>query len=104
MSLSHERYGVAFDYDDGHKETIEAATREAAEFAPGRHNCPRERLILAPRNAPAGIVRKLNKEIVSALHDPKMRARIADLGGTTLLGSPADLGKLIADEPKSGAR
>jgi tripartite-type tricarboxylate transporter receptor subunit TctC len=60
--------------------------------------------VVAPRNVPAGILRKLNKEIVSALHDPKMRARIADLGGTTLLGSPADLGKLIADEPKSGTR
>src|SRR5712671_2081067 len=60
--------------------------------------------VVAPRNAPPGIVRKLDKEIDSALHDPKMRAQIADLGGTTLLGSPADLGKLIADEPKSGAR
>jgi hypothetical protein len=32
VSLGEERYGVAFEYDDGHKETIEAATREAAEF------------------------------------------------------------------------
>jgi hypothetical protein len=33
VSLGDEHYGVAFEYDDGHKETIEAATREAAEFA-----------------------------------------------------------------------
>jgi hypothetical protein len=33
VSLGHEHYGVAFEYDDGHKETIEAATREAAELA-----------------------------------------------------------------------
>jgi tripartite-type tricarboxylate transporter receptor subunit TctC len=49
-----------------------------------------------PKNAPAEIVSKLNKEINAALDDPKMRARLADLGGTPLLGSPADFGRLIA--------
>jgi tripartite-type tricarboxylate transporter receptor subunit TctC len=44
------------------------------------------------------IVDKLNKEINAALDDPKMKARLADLGGTPLLGSPADFGKLIAEE------
>jgi tripartite-type tricarboxylate transporter receptor subunit TctC len=44
------------------------------------------------------IVDKLNKEINAALADPKMKARLADLGGTPLLGSPADFGKLIAEE------
>jgi tripartite-type tricarboxylate transporter receptor subunit TctC len=52
----------------------------------------------APRNTPAEIVDKLNKEVNAALADPKMRARLADLGGTPLPGSPADFGKLIADE------
>ena len=52
----------------------------------------------APRNTPAEIVDKLNKEINAALADPKMKARLADLGGTVLAGSPADFGKLIADE------
>jgi hypothetical protein len=33
VSLGEEHYGVAFEYDDGHKETVEAATREAAEYA-----------------------------------------------------------------------
>jgi tripartite-type tricarboxylate transporter receptor subunit TctC len=52
----------------------------------------------APRNTPADIVEKLNKEINVALADPKMRARLADLGGTPLPGSPAQFGKLIVDE------
>jgi tripartite-type tricarboxylate transporter receptor subunit TctC len=52
----------------------------------------------APKNAPTEIVDKLNKEINAALADPKIKARLADLGGTVLAGSPADFGKLIADE------
>jgi tripartite-type tricarboxylate transporter receptor subunit TctC len=52
----------------------------------------------APRNTPAEIVEKLNQEINAGLADPKLRARLADLGGTVLAGSPADFGKLIADE------
>ena len=52
----------------------------------------------APRNTPAMIVDRLNKEINTGLADPKLKARLADLGGTTLPGSPADFGKLIADE------
>ena len=52
----------------------------------------------APKNTPAEIVDKLNKEINAALADPKIKARLADLGGTVLAGSPADFGKLIADE------
>jgi tripartite-type tricarboxylate transporter receptor subunit TctC len=52
----------------------------------------------APQNTPAEIVEKLNKEINAGLADPKIKARLADLGGTLLAGSPADFGKLIADE------
>ena len=52
----------------------------------------------APKNTPAEIVDRLNKEINAALADPKIKARLADLGGTALVGSPADFGKLIADE------
>jgi tripartite-type tricarboxylate transporter receptor subunit TctC len=52
----------------------------------------------APRNTPAEIVDKLNKEINASFADPKIKARLADLGGTTLAGSPADFGKLIAEE------
>ncbi len=52
----------------------------------------------APKNMPAEIIDKLNKEINAALADPKFKARLADLDGTVLGGSPADFGKLIADE------
>jgi tripartite-type tricarboxylate transporter receptor subunit TctC len=52
----------------------------------------------APKGTPVEIIDMLNKEINAALGDPKMKARLADLGGTPLLGSPADFGKLIADE------
>jgi tripartite-type tricarboxylate transporter receptor subunit TctC len=52
----------------------------------------------APRNTAAGIIDTLNKEINTALADPKAKARLADLGGTVLAGSPADFGKFIADE------
>ena len=51
-----------------------------------------------PKNTPAEIVNKLNKEINAALADPKMKARLADLGSVPLVLSPADFGKLIADE------
>ena len=52
----------------------------------------------APRNTAAEIVDKLNKEINTALADPTIKARLAELGGVVLAGSPADFGKLIADE------
>jgi tripartite-type tricarboxylate transporter receptor subunit TctC len=52
----------------------------------------------APKATPAEIVEKLNKEINAGLADPKMKARLADVGGTALSGSPADFAKLIADE------
>src|SRR6476619_1417511 len=52
----------------------------------------------APKRTPAEIVNKLNKEINAAVADPKIKARIADSGLTPLVGSPADLEKLIADE------
>jgi tripartite-type tricarboxylate transporter receptor subunit TctC len=52
----------------------------------------------APKNTPAEIVDLLNKEINAALLDPKFKARLADLDGTALVGSPADFAKLIAEE------
>jgi tripartite-type tricarboxylate transporter receptor subunit TctC len=58
----------------------------------------------APRNTPAEIIDKLNKEINAGLADPKMKARLVDLGGTALSGSPADFGKLIADETEKWAK
>jgi tripartite-type tricarboxylate transporter receptor subunit TctC len=52
----------------------------------------------APKATPAEVVDKLNTEINGALADPKMKARLAELGGTVLPGTPADFAKLIADE------
>jgi tripartite-type tricarboxylate transporter receptor subunit TctC len=52
----------------------------------------------APKNTPAEIIDRLSKEINAALADPKINKRLADLGGTTLPGSPSDFGKLIAEE------
>jgi tripartite-type tricarboxylate transporter receptor subunit TctC len=54
--------------------------------------------ICAPKNTPPEIIEKLNKEINEVLTDPKMKARLVDLGGTVLLGSPTDFGTLIANE------
>ena len=58
----------------------------------------------SPKNTPSGIVDKLNNEINMALADPKMKSRLADLGGTVLAGSPADFGKLIAAETEKWAK
>jgi len=52
----------------------------------------------APKGTPAEVIDKLNREINEILADPKAKARLADLGGTALVGSPADFGKFIADE------
>src|SRR5262249_3079116 len=51
-----------------------------------------------PKNTPVEIVDKLNKEINAGLAAPKMQARLADFGVTPLVVSPADFGRLIADE------
>jgi tripartite-type tricarboxylate transporter receptor subunit TctC len=58
----------------------------------------------APKATPTEIVEKLNKEVNAALHDPKMKARLADLGGEPLTGSPAELATMIADETEKWAK
>jgi tripartite-type tricarboxylate transporter receptor subunit TctC len=74
-----------------------------AEFVPG-YEASTFYGVGAPRNTPAEIIDKLNKEINGGLDDPKMKARLADAGGTVLPGSPADFGKLIADETEKWAK
>jgi tripartite-type tricarboxylate transporter receptor subunit TctC len=54
--------------------------------------------IAAPKDTPADVVGKLNAEINATLADPKIKARFAEVGGMAVGGSPADYGKLIADE------
>src|ERR1017187_10091923 len=58
----------------------------------------------ALKNTPAEIIEKLNKEINAAIADPTIKARLVDIGGTVLPGSPADFGKLIADETEKWAK
>jgi tripartite-type tricarboxylate transporter receptor subunit TctC len=58
----------------------------------------------APKDTPPEIVEKLNKEINSALADPKIKARLAEVGGTAFVISPAEFGKFIADETDKWAK
>ena len=51
-----------------------------------------------PKNVPAEVVDKLNREINAGQADPKLKVRLADLGASVLVGSPVDYGKLIAEE------
>jgi tripartite-type tricarboxylate transporter receptor subunit TctC len=73
------------------------------EFVPG-YEMTSWTGIGVPRNTPGEIISKLNKEINAALASPVMRARFADFGGTALAGTPADIGKLIAEETEKWAK
>jgi tripartite-type tricarboxylate transporter receptor subunit TctC len=57
-----------------------------------------------PAKTPAEIINELNRQINAGLADPKMRSRLADLGGTPFAASPAEFGKLIADETEKWAK
>ena len=73
------------------------------EFVPGYEASGWQGMI-APKNTPAEIIDKLNKEINAGLADPTMKSRLADLGSTVLALSPADFGKLIAEETEKWAK
>jgi tripartite-type tricarboxylate transporter receptor subunit TctC len=60
--------------------------------------------ISGPKGTPAEIIHKLNEEINAGLADPKIKARLADLGGTPLTGSPTDFEALIAAETEKWAK
>jgi tripartite-type tricarboxylate transporter receptor subunit TctC len=74
-----------------------------AEFVPG-YEASSWYGVGAPKATPAEIVDKLNKEINAGLADPKIKARLADLGGEVLALSPADFGAMIADETEKWAK
>jgi tripartite-type tricarboxylate transporter receptor subunit TctC len=88
-----------------HALAVTTATRSEAlpgvpavgEFVPG-YEASGWFGIGAPKNTPTEIVERLNKEIHAGLADPKMRARLADLGNTVLPGSPVEFRTLIANE------
>jgi tripartite-type tricarboxylate transporter receptor subunit TctC len=84
---------------------VTTATRSAAlpdipaigEFVPG-YEASSWQGVGVPKTTPAAIIDKLNSVINAVIADPKMQARLADLGGTVMSGSPADFGRFIADE------
>ena len=68
-----------------------------ADFVPG-YEASAWYGVGVPKGTPDDIIEKLNKEINAILAEPKAKARLADLGASLLAGSPADFGKLVADE------
>jgi tripartite-type tricarboxylate transporter receptor subunit TctC len=74
-----------------------------AEFIPG-YEASAWYGVSAPRNTPQAVVGKLNKEINAGLADSALQARLVDLGGMIVSGSPADFGKLVGDETAKWAK
>jgi tripartite-type tricarboxylate transporter receptor subunit TctC len=60
--------------------------------------------ISAPRNTPADVVNTLNEAVNAGLADPKLKKQLEDQGGIEMAGTPADFGKLIADETEKWAK
>jgi len=77
--------------------------RTVEDFVPG-YEASEWYGIGAPKNTPPGIIDMLNEEINAALADPKMKDRFTDFGATPLVLSPANFGKLIADETEKWAK
>ena len=90
---------------------VTSATRSAmlpntpsmGEFLPG-FEASAWNAVGVPAGTPAEIVNKLNYEVNAGLADPKIKARIADLGATVLAGSPAEVGKFIGDETEKWSK
>jgi tripartite-type tricarboxylate transporter receptor subunit TctC len=104
-SIGHIRAGRLRALGVGNATRVEALpdVPSVAEFLPG-YEASGWIGLGAPRNTPAEIIDKLNREINAALADPWIRARIADLGNTPLALSPTEYGKLIAEETEKWAK
>jgi tripartite-type tricarboxylate transporter receptor subunit TctC len=74
-----------------------------AEFLPG-FEASGWSGVCAPKGTPAEIITLLNREINAAIADPKFKQRVADIGGTSPGGSPADFAKFIADDTAKWAK
>jgi tripartite-type tricarboxylate transporter receptor subunit TctC len=74
-----------------------------AEFVPG-YEVSSWYGIGSARNTPVDVVETLNREVNAGLADPKLKAQLADQGGIEIAGTPADFGKLIADETEKWAK
>src|SRR5262249_4987497 len=86
-----------------HRSAASSHIPTVGEFLPG-YEASTWSGVGAPKGTPAEIVEKLNKEVKAGLADPTMKARLADLGGDVLALSPADFGKLIAEETAKWAK
>jgi tripartite-type tricarboxylate transporter receptor subunit TctC len=73
------------------------------DFVPG-YDASQWYGIGAPKGTPADVIERLNKETNAVLADPKIKARLAELGASVVTGSPADFGKLIVDETAKWAK
>jgi tripartite-type tricarboxylate transporter receptor subunit TctC len=104
-SIGHIRAGRLRALGVGNATRVEALpdVPSVAEFLPG-YEASGWIGLGAPRNTPAEIIGKLNQEINAGLADPRIRARIADLGNTPLALSPTEYGKLLAEETKKWAK
>ncbi len=80
-----------------------ADTPTVGEFLPG-YEASGWQGVAAPKNTPPDIINKLNSEINSALADPKMKARLADLGLVPMPMTPSEFGKLIASETEKWSK
>jgi len=104
-SIGHIRAGRLRALGVGNATRVEALpdVPSVAEFLPG-YEASGWIGLAAPRNTPAEIIDKLNREINAGVADPRIRARIADLGNTPLALSSTDFGKLIAEETEKWAK
>jgi tripartite-type tricarboxylate transporter receptor subunit TctC len=73
------------------------------EFVPG-YEASAWYGVSAPKDTPTDVIEKLNRDINAALADPKVKARLLELGCTLLGGSPADFGRMTADETEKWAK
>jgi tripartite-type tricarboxylate transporter receptor subunit TctC len=104
-SIGHIRAGRLRALGVGDAKRIDALpdVPAVAEFVPG-FDASGTQGLGAPRNTPVEIIDRLNREINAGLADSRMRARIADLGNAPLALSPAEYGKLLAEETEKWAK
>jgi tripartite-type tricarboxylate transporter receptor subunit TctC len=104
-SIGHIRAGRLRALGVGDAKRIDALpdVPPVAEFVPGFEASGTQGLG-APRNTPVEIIDRLNREINAGLADPRIRARIADLGNAPLALSSAEYGKLLAEETEKWAK
>ena len=104
-SIGHIRAGRLRALGVGNATRVEALpdVPAVAEFVPG-YEAGGTQGLGAPRNTPVEIIDKLNREINAGLADPGIRARIAGLGNTPLALSPAEYGRLLAEETEKWGR